>query len=212
MTLDASQVWGRVARDGSALRTDHLDAGSDRLARSLRQLDARAAVAAPIVVSGRVWGRDRGGLQAYGGGPCGHGGAHRAVHRARRHRGRERPEQRRARGIAAPDRRDRRRYTRRRIERDLHDGAQQRLVHTIITLELARSTLPTTACGASWSAKRSSTRSHAIAETRELAQGIHPAILSATGLVRRARGSRRPLGGPVTLDAHITVACRRASR
>ena len=31
--------------------------------------------------------------------------------------------------------------TRRRIERDLHDGAQQRLVHTIITLKLARSKL-----------------------------------------------------------------------
>jgi signal transduction histidine kinase len=72
---------------------------------------------------------------------------------------------------------------RRRVVRDLHDGAQQRLVHTIITLKLARRAL----------AQRQQTGpalvdealDHAKAanvELRELAHGILPAVLTQGGL------------------------------
>lgn len=72
---------------------------------------------------------------------------------------------------------------RRRVVRDLHDGAQQRLVHTVITLKLARRALErgddaalalvTDALGHA---------EHATAELRELAHGILPAVLTRGGL------------------------------
>jgi PAS domain S-box-containing protein len=93
--------------------------------------------------------------------------------------------------------------TRRRIERDLHDGAQQRLVHTIITLELARSALSDDGPSAQLVDQALEHAQQAIAETRELAQGIHPAVLSRFGLVPALEDIvlRSPV--PITLEAHI---------
>jgi PAS domain S-box-containing protein len=202
MTLDRSQVWGRVARDGSALRTDHLDAGSDPLAQSLRRLGAGAAVAAPIVVSGRVWGVIVAAFTRT-----------EAVHVDTEARIAEFTElvataianAQSADELAASRRRivETADDTRRRIERDLHDGAQQRLVHTIITLELARNTLPDDGPSAQLVNEALEHAHHAIAETRELAQGIHPAILSRRGLVPALEDLVDRSGVPVTLDAHI---------
>ncbi len=83
----------------------------------------------------------------------------------------------RARLVAAAD------VERRRLERDLHDGAQQRLVNVGLTLRLARSKL------ASDQAAAQSLVDDAIAELaaatvelREFARGIHPAVLSDGGL------------------------------
>src|SRR5512133_1035366 len=203
VTLDASQVWGRVARDGSALRTDRLDAGSDPLARSLRQLDARAAVAAPIVVSGRVWGVI---VAAFRRTEAVHADTEARIAQftelvatavANAQSGAELAASRRRIVETADD-------TRRRIERNLHDGAQQRLVHTIITLELARSTLPDDDPSARLVSEALEHAQHAIAETRELAQGIHPAILSRRGLVPALEDLVDRSAVPVTLDAHIT--------
>ena len=94
--------------------------------------------------------------------------------------------------------------TRRRIERNLHDGAQQRLVHTIISLKLARGTedgngRPT----AELVGEGLEHAEAALAEMRELARGIHPAILSERGLVRalEALAERSPV--PVALEAHV---------
>jgi signal transduction histidine kinase len=73
---------------------------------------------------------------------------------------------------------------RRRLERDLHDGAQQRLVSLSLALRLARSKLsgevsPAAAAGLDHAADELKT---AITELRELARGIHPAILTEAGL------------------------------
>jgi PAS domain S-box-containing protein len=92
--------------------------------------------------------------------------------------------------------------TRERIERDLHDGAQQRLVQTIITLKMARSELPDDDGPAAELVSAGLTHAEqAITEVRELARGIHPAILSDQGLVPalEALGHRSPV--PVTLEA-----------
>jgi signal transduction histidine kinase len=96
----------------------------------------------------------------------------------------------RARIVAATD------EERRRVVRDLHDGAQQRLVHTTITLKLARRALqneeddlPALLTEALDNAEQ------ATAELRELAHGILPAILAHGGL-RAAVGalaSRMPV-------------------
>lgn len=72
---------------------------------------------------------------------------------------------------------------RRRIERNLHDGAQQRLVSVSLALNMAQARAATMApdlVGAL--ADATSELRLAIAELRELARGIHPAILSEAGL------------------------------
>jgi signal transduction histidine kinase len=91
---------------------------------------------------------------------------------------------------------------RKRVERDLHDGAQQRLVSLTLALRLARSRAGPNVdpeLAASLEAASAEARA-ALAELRELARGIHPQILTGSGL-GPALGSladRSPMG--VTVD------------
>jgi signal transduction histidine kinase len=101
----------------------------------------------------------------------------------------------RARIIAAAD------AERRRIERDLHDGAQQRLVALSLTLGLAESRLSADpAAAAPLIAQAREEAKLAVQELRELASGIHPALLSERGLgpALEALAARAPV--PVTVD------------
>jgi signal transduction histidine kinase len=90
---------------------------------------------------------------------------------------------------------------RRRIERDLHDGAQQRLVSLALSLKMLESKLGgNTEAVAELAASRRELE-HALAELRELGRGIHPPVLSDRGLgaVLESLAHRAPL--PVELDA-----------
>jgi PAS domain S-box-containing protein len=105
----------------------------------------------------------------------------------------------RARIIAAQD------ATRREIERDLHDGAQQRLVTLALTLRLMKAKLrddPETVSGLLDDAIGN--LDQATAELRELARGIHPAILTHKGLAVAVAGlaSRAPV--PVDVDCSLS--------
>jgi signal transduction histidine kinase len=74
---------------------------------------------------------------------------------------------------------------RRRLERDLHDGAQQRLVSVSLALRLLRSRLAAPGSNDEAMAASDEAASElktAIKELRELARGIHPAILTEAGL------------------------------
>lgn len=72
---------------------------------------------------------------------------------------------------------------RRRIERDLHDGAQQRLVALAVDIRLARSRVEAEPQAAGPLLERLGDElSEASAELRELARGIHPAVLTERGL------------------------------
>jgi signal transduction histidine kinase len=72
---------------------------------------------------------------------------------------------------------------RRRLERDLHDGAQQRLVSVALTLRMAREKLGPDAGEAGCLLDRSRQElDEALKEIRELACGIHPTVLSDRGL------------------------------
>ena len=72
---------------------------------------------------------------------------------------------------------------RRRLERDLHDGAQQRLVALSVNLRLARSALDRDpAAAAELLDECSAELKQATEELRELARGIHPAVLTDRGL------------------------------
>lgn len=68
---------------------------------------------------------------------------------------------------------------RRRVERDLHDGAQQRLVALALRLQVAKNTAPDAARLLDEATNELET---AIAEVRGLARGVHPTILTEAGL------------------------------
>jgi signal transduction histidine kinase len=71
---------------------------------------------------------------------------------------------------------------RRRIERDLHDGAQQRIVSLAVTLSLIEAKLGKDSELAPLVAAAREDAQAAVKELRELARGIHPAVLSDRGL------------------------------
>ena len=90
---------------------------------------------------------------------------------------------------------------RRRLERDLHDGAQQRLVALSLQLGMARRKLDADPPAAARLLEASTAElQRALEELRELARGIHPAILTDRGLgaAIEALAERAPL--PVDLD------------
>ncbi len=85
---------------------------------------------------------------------------------------------------------------RRRLERDLHDGAQQQLVASALSLRLARDKLKSDPQGADeLLAQAAADLDLATGELRELARGIHPAVLSERGLGAglQALADRTPL-------------------
>jgi signal transduction histidine kinase len=87
-------------------------------------------------------------------------------------------------------------HERRRLERNLHDGAQQRLVALSLTLRLAQAKLrkdPDSADELLTGAQDELTL--ALGELRELARGIHPAVLSDRGLAAalEALAGRAPI-------------------
>jgi signal transduction histidine kinase len=92
---------------------------------------------------------------------------------------------------------------RRRIERDLHDGAQQRLVSLAINLGMARATLgsvPPEAMEVITAAHEEAKA--ALAEMRDLVRGLHPAVLDDRGLDAALSGiaARAPLPVRLTVD------------
>src|SRR5207244_4478692 len=93
---------------------------------------------------------------------------------------------------------------RRRIERNLHDGAQQQLVALSVGLRVARSKIRSDPEQAEELIRLASEDLvQALAELRELAQGIHPAVLTDRGLAEAldVLAARTPL--PVALDVRL---------
>jgi PAS domain S-box-containing protein len=166
-----------------------------------RGVGAAAAAAAPIVVSGRPWGA----IVAAWKQPEMAGGDTEirigqftelvATAVANAESGAELAASRRRTVTAADE-------ARRRIERDLHDGAQQRLVSTMLTLRLARMELgDANGPVAELMEEALADAERGIDELRELARGIHPRILSSGGLGPALRTLARRSPIPVTVDA-----------
>jgi signal transduction histidine kinase len=103
----------------------------------------------------------------------------------------------RARIVAAAD------ETRRRIERDLHDGIQQRLVSLGLELRAAQPTVPPQLGEVRDTLSRIAEGLGSVFdELREISHGIHPAVLSEGGLGPALRALRRRSAVPVELDLH----------
>ena len=104
---------------------------------------------------------------------------------------------------------------RRRVERDLHDGAQQRLVALTMSLRLARDRLESDPeAAAALLDEAMEELDEATRELRELARGIHPAVLSDRGLEAALSGlaDRSPVPVEMLRDADASGCRRRSSR
>jgi signal transduction histidine kinase len=90
---------------------------------------------------------------------------------------------------------------RRRVERDLHDGAQQQLIGVGMALETARLEVPDTHPAAAMLDDASGQLRHSIDELRALARGLRPAMLTERGLPTALAELRRRARADVVLDA-----------
>ena len=171
-----------VLETGAPARLDDYADATGPLAEDIREKGARSAVGAPIIVEGRLWGFIAAATSQEQPLPADTEArlasftelVATAIANAE---ARTEVAASRARIVAAAD------EERRRVVRDLHDGAQQRLVHTVITLKLAQRAMqngeedaPALLTEALEHAER------ATRELRELAHGILPAVLTQGGL------------------------------
>ncbi len=190
-------VWrtGRSAR----IDEDVWSSASDPVADALRELGIRSLVASPINVEGRLWGAVNAWTRR---GAFPSGTADRmadftelvatAISNAE---SRAEAAASRTRIVAAAD------ETRRRIERDLHDGTQQRLVSLGLELRLAQGMVPAELPELDTEIGRVSGELTGVAEDlREISRGIHPAILSEGGLGPALKTLARRAAIAVELD------------
>ncbi|MEV6300483.1 sensor domain-containing protein [Actinoplanes sp. NPDC051861] len=92
---------------------------------------------------------------------------------------------------------------RRRIERDLHDGAQQRLVALSMQLGMARLELPAGSAAASSVAAAHDLAKQALTDLRELIRGVHPKVLTDRGLAAAIGEAASTAPVPVDLDLRL---------
>jgi signal transduction histidine kinase len=186
-----------VLANGRAARLDRFDPDSGPLAAYLHRLGVHSAVGVPILVEGRLWGM----LLAGSSQPLPANTEARltdfaelaavAVSNAQT---RSALAGSRARIVSAAD------ETRRRIERDLHDGIQQRLVSLGLELrdaQFAIATRPGEAERKIDAVAAGLTRT--LDDLREISRGIHPAVL-AGGLAPALKALARRSPVPVELD------------
>jgi PAS domain S-box-containing protein len=188
LELVPDTALAKVMKTGRSARVDDYGTSSELIAQRVRRLGIRCSVAVPIVVEGALWGSIGAGTER------GHfpADAERRMTEFTELAGtaianadsQSELIASRARVVAASD------ETRRRIERDLHDGAQQRLVHTVLTLKLAQQALEAEdEAASSLVAEALDHAEHATVELRELVQGILPRSSRGTGWPRRLRNS-----------------------
>ena len=217
--LDGDTVIARVLRSGTPERAEYDGAGGS-LAEKLQSAGYRGAVAAPVVVAGRLWGALAAGTRE----PASlHPGAERrlgdfaelvaqAIANTEAH---EQLAASRARIVQAGD------AERRRLERNLHDGAQQRLVSVALDLRVINTMLAKDPKKAGELLEAAQGQlAQGLDDLRELARGIHPAVLTDRGLgpAIESLAIRAPvpveiteipderLAGPVEAAAYYVVA------
>jgi signal transduction histidine kinase len=193
-------VTATVQRTGRPARMEHHEGARGALAELARATGLRVSVGAPIVVDGRLWGIVTASWKGEEPPPA--DTEERMAHFAElldtaiaNADSRDQLTASRARLLSAGD------EARRRIVRDLHDGAQQRLVHTIVTLKLAQRAFREEDGNAE--ALVGEALGHAVegtAELRELAHGMLPSAMSHGGLRAGLGAFAARLDLPVQVD------------
>jgi signal transduction histidine kinase len=201
-TATGKNVGAAVFETGRPVRIDDYENASGRAGLNAREHGIRSSVGTPIVVEGRLWGLV--GAASSGEQPLPADSEARlasftelvamAIANAE---SRADLAASRARLVAAAD------ETRRRIERDLHDGTQQRLLSLGLELRVARAAVPPQLGELERQlAHINEELTGVFEELREMSHGIHPAILSRGGLEPALRALRRRSVVPVELDVH----------
>ena len=203
---DDSPVVAAVFHMGQSARVDDYDHSTTPgpIGEYFRRVGNRSAVASPIIVEGRLWGTVIASTERE---PLPADTEERMANFTElvgiviaNAESRAELTASRARVVAAGD------EARRRIQRDLHDGAQQRLVSTVMTLRLAREELRDANGPAVGLVDEALAHAEgANGELRELAHGILPAALSHGGL----RGGIDALVSRVRLPMSVEVTAER---
>jgi PAS domain S-box-containing protein len=201
--FDGPTALGLVRGTRRPARVDDYRTIPGEFAATIRSLGIDASVAAPISVGGELWGaivvsttRDaplapdaEGRIEEF---------AELVALGLASAEARAEVAASRARIVAAGD------AERRRLERNLHDGAQQQLVTLSLALRMARSKLDEASEAAAMLDEASDQLMRALAELRELARGIHPAILTDQGL----ESALEALAGRTPVPVELSVAAR----
>ena len=193
LAVDENTTIGRVLYTGAPARIDDYSTLSGELPKLMLRIGYRSTVSAPIVVAGILWGavaiasaeplpaESETRLGAF----CELVSLAVASAQAR-----DDLRSSRARIVRAGD------EQRRKLERNLHDGAQQRLVSLALQIRVAKAQLKTDQEAAAASLDTAAKElDHALEELRELARGLHPGALTEHGLgtALEALASRLPI-------------------
>ncbi|MEO3814516.1 DUF4118 domain-containing protein [Sphaerisporangium sp. B11E5] len=198
---DAPNAAGMVLRTGRRARMTGFDVAPGEVAAWARRRGVRCAIGIPINTDGGLWGA----VTALSTDPEPAPGMERrmeeftalvstAVCNAQ---AKAQLAASRARAVTAAD------DTRRRIERDLHDGVQQRLVTLGLELNGARAEASAVPGLGARLDRVADDLSGVVAEVQELSRGLHPAILSRGGLVPAVKMLARRSAVPVELDLRV---------
>jgi PAS domain S-box-containing protein len=213
MPVGGENVTELVRRTGRPARIDDYATATGAIGAHMKGLGVSSAVGCPIVVDGRRWG-----IMLASQGVAEPLPAETEARIAKftelvataisNVQARSDLAESRARIVAAAD------DERRRVVRDLHDGAQQRLVNAIVTLKLAREALEQGQESATGLVGEALDHAqHAIADLRELSHGILPTILTRGGLraAIETLASRTPVPVKVTVSVDSLPAAVEAT-
>jgi signal transduction histidine kinase len=201
--IDGRGVLGQMMRDPRPLRIEDWDEVGGGVAALMRSLGIRSGAAGPIMIRGRVWGAVAAVWSNPADMPVGAEDrvaafAELVAYAIENAEARDELAASRARLVKAAD------DARRRIERDLHDGAQQRLVAAAIELTMLANQLDRDPDAARAALDRAREQlDGGLGELRDLARGIHPSVLTDRGLAvaLEALAKRSPV--PVELSVAV---------
>ncbi|MFL5908757.1 MAG: GAF domain-containing protein [Solirubrobacterales bacterium] len=201
--LERTSLAGTIARTGASRRVDDWDSIPGEAAAFIRELGVVSSVGSPVHVEGRLWGvlmvhlthdeqlppDTEAHLEEF---------TELVATAIANSQAQSELSASRARIVVATD------EERRRVVRDLHDGAQQRLVHTVVTLKIASRALEHESGEASPLVEEALQHAEeANDELRELAHGILPSVLTRGGL--RAGVDALASRMPVPVEIGVSV-------
>ena len=208
--IDGRGILGQMLHTRAPVRMEDFDEAGGRVAALMRSLGVRSAAGGPITIGGRVWGAL---LVAWPDDPVLPPGVEHRIaafaelvaYAIENAEARDELAASRARLVEAAD------DARRRIERDLHDGAQQRLVAAALDLTVLEKRLNHESASARSVLARA--REHldgGLRDLRDLARGIHPSVLTDRGLAVALEGLVKRAPMPLELSVAVPERLDRA--